>query len=209
MYFLFVKGRGHYSGYTHSSYNHVYSRNEETKIVYTDFYKPKPKMKRDQGDVTSEFVFKTKKEATQAIKDLKEFAKTEFALTPCGWHHNPENWKVKNIYDMSLITPILGKLEIVKAEGNYTANIIKKTYKSQKCRLIAGRLKVGNYEKKACDVCQIEISTDEPYVMVDGRKMCLHCLTPIYDKAKAMYDADPKHELWSDARDMEIVTREL
>jgi len=166
-------------------------------------------MKRDQGDVASEFAFKTKKEATQALKDLKEYAKTDVLFESCGWNHNPDNWKVKSIYDMSLLTPILGKLEIIKADPTYTANVIKRSYKSRKARLVAGRLKVGNYDKKACVVCQIEISTDEPYVMVGGDKMCLHCLTPIYDKAKKMYDDDPKHELWSDARDMEIVTREL
>ena len=206
MYFLKLKGRGHYSGYKESTIESNWTDERDTTgLMYKYVKSVTPFFKRSTDDVSSEYAFHTEAEAKEAIAYMRSLINGLEIKTP--WYRDDKNWHSLTTFECSLLSPIVDKFEIVEGAG-YA--ILKRSYNG--CRKATVKSKIMGNRKgqhRACNICRIEISGEEPYIAVDSNNICLHCLTPAYDNAKAKYDTDSNSNLWKEARDTEMVTREI
>lgn len=213
MYFLYIKGRGYFNGYS-SNYKWdeiVESDGIDTATglpIHTTTYKICYNIKfiRDYSKVKPSATFKDEEHALSGIEEIKAIVGGDHGgrYKPRQHQCNNELHKVEYTIDVSPLEKALPKLVAFEEESHI---INKKTNRLNIKRSMHYSSASG--DNKVCSTCRISLAPDEPYVSFDGCTVCKHCLEQSWNHVSAEFEKHPMAEDITTAWQAEMVMREL
>lgn len=215
MYFLYIKGRGYFNGYTiNPDWNNITIScggidNSGMNIkIHSIPVKSKIKFIRDCSAVKASNTFNTEQDAKDVLEELTGVINgtVRRGCTDSEYVSIYGSEITKRVYvaDHSLLEKSIPNMVIVEEECHI---ILKKTNRLNCKRGVYYKTAIG--DKTVCNTCRISLVPDEPYVSIDGCIVCRHCLETYWDHVRAEFEKHPMSEDITMSWQAEMLAREL